>query len=288
MDAAKYLKSQGWLGAGHTLSTGKGLSKPLLVSRKSDVLGLGKKKRNHADQWWARAFDDSLDGLEVRQGDIGADGTKGVTVKQTKKGGILEGLLAGKGSLYSMFVKGEGLVGTIGKEIMEEKTPEKWRRGERGYSRECTKEGPEKRQKAGSSRAVHEIAASKDSGLGKERRRQRREAKALDLHADSKAARKDPQLKRERRRQRRETKALALLKLGDPSAVSIPLGADHESKEGDAQPRVNPADGGLKQERQRRKKAERALNAGNLERNSKSATGEGDAAARRRERRKED
>ncbi|KAI9785972.1 MAG: hypothetical protein M1839_008238 [Geoglossum umbratile] len=287
MDAAKYLKSQGWLGAGHTLSTGKGLSKPLLVSQKSDVLGLGKKKHNHADQWWARAFDDSLDGLEVRQGDIGADGTKGVTVKQTKKDGILEGLLAGKGSLYSMFVKGEGLIGTIGKEIMEEKTPEEWRRGELGYSGEYTKEGLGKRQKAESSRIVYEIAASKDFGLRKERRRQRREAKALDLHA----ARKDPELKRERRRRRRETKALALLKLGDPAAVSVPLGADYESKEGDAQPRVNPADSGLKQERRRQKKAQRALNTSSLERNSKSATpivGEGDATARRRERIKED
>src|SRR5436309_3380311 len=141
MDTARYLKSQGWLGVGHALSAGKGLSKPILVSQKLDVLGLGKRKHNQADQWWARAFDNSLQGLQVQQGDIGADGTNGVTVTQTEKDGLLESLAAGNGALYSMFVKGEGLAGTIGEEVAEERRTEEWRREELDDSREGTKQG---------------------------------------------------------------------------------------------------------------------------------------------------
>lgn len=61
MDSHAYLKSHGWRGLGYSLDkSDRGLKKPLLVSQKSDVLGVGKHKHNHADQWWLRAFDDSL------------------------------------------------------------------------------------------------------------------------------------------------------------------------------------------------------------------------------------
>jgi nucleolar protein TMA23 len=178
MDTAGYLKSQGWLGAGHTLSAGKGLSKPLLVSQKLDVLGLGKKRHNYADQWWTRAFDNSLEGLEVQQGDISADGTREVTVMQTEKGGLLESLVGGKGALYSMFVKGEGLVGTIGKEVVEEGRIKERELEECIGSRKGSKGERRKRKKGKSPRTMDGKGSPEGSELKRERRRRRLEARA--------------------------------------------------------------------------------------------------------------
>jgi nucleolar protein TMA23 len=56
MNAEAYLRKQGWQGSGHSLDgEGRGIKKPL-------QLGLGKKKAAYTtdDQWWMRAFDDSL------------------------------------------------------------------------------------------------------------------------------------------------------------------------------------------------------------------------------------
>lgn len=61
MDSHAYLKGLGWRGEGHSLDHhDRGLKKPLLISQKVDVLGLGKKKHDVADQWWMRALDSSL------------------------------------------------------------------------------------------------------------------------------------------------------------------------------------------------------------------------------------
>ena len=63
MDAEALLRKQGWQGSGHSLDkTGRGIKKPLLIAHKQDTLGLGKRKAAHTtdDQWWMRAFDDSL------------------------------------------------------------------------------------------------------------------------------------------------------------------------------------------------------------------------------------
>jgi hypothetical protein len=63
MNAESYLRKQGWKGSGHSLdSTGRGIKKPLLIAHKQDQLGLGKKKAAWTtdDQWWMRAFDESL------------------------------------------------------------------------------------------------------------------------------------------------------------------------------------------------------------------------------------
>ena len=117
MDTTAYLTRQGWLGSGHSLHpTGHGIKKPLLVSQKLNVLGIGKKKHDaHADQWWARAFDSSLKNL-----DVGRNETAGTT--DSVRPGALGALemyhaggqkWAGNGGLYAGFVKGEGLSGTI-------------------------------------------------------------------------------------------------------------------------------------------------------------------------------
>jgi nucleolar protein TMA23 len=70
MDANAYLRRQGWKGAGHSLDGhGRGIKKPLLIAHKQDQLGLGKKKAAHSadDQWWMRAFDDSLKSIGTGQ-----------------------------------------------------------------------------------------------------------------------------------------------------------------------------------------------------------------------------
>ncbi|KAF2638265.1 hypothetical protein P280DRAFT_471383 [Massarina eburnea CBS 473.64] len=101
MDASALLHKQGWLGTGHSLDTsGRGIKRPLLIAHKQDQLGLGKRKAAHTadDQWWMRAFDESLK-------NIGSG--KESTLAQVQKKGI------NRGGLYGFFVKGEGLAGTV-------------------------------------------------------------------------------------------------------------------------------------------------------------------------------
>ncbi|KXT05191.1 hypothetical protein AC578_8434 [Pseudocercospora eumusae] len=100
MDAASYLKKHGWKGDGHSLDpSSRGIKKPLLVSKKVDVLGVGLNK--HAavsDQWWMRAFDQGLK-------DLGTGKTNALTNVRE------HGMFAG--GLYGRFVKGEGVAGTF-------------------------------------------------------------------------------------------------------------------------------------------------------------------------------
>ena len=66
MDADAYLKRLGWRGSGHSLDHhDRGIKKPLLIAHKQDQLGLGTKKAAHKtdDQWWMRAFDQSLQNI---------------------------------------------------------------------------------------------------------------------------------------------------------------------------------------------------------------------------------
>ncbi|KAJ9668461.1 hypothetical protein H2201_001509 [Coniosporium apollinis] len=106
MDAAAHLKRHGWRGHGHSLDRhDRGIKKPLLISQKADLFGVGKKKTLVADQWWMRAFDESLKELG--------------TGKQTALDQIQQNGVA-RGGLYGFFVRGEGLSGTIS----EVETPE--------------------------------------------------------------------------------------------------------------------------------------------------------------------
>jgi nucleolar protein TMA23 len=101
MDAAGLLKKQGWRGVGHSLdSNNKGLRKPLLVSKKVDVLGIGINKADVIQgQWWVKAFDSSLKDFGTGKRSILAN---------VKDHGIK------RGGLYGRFVQGEGVAGTIG------------------------------------------------------------------------------------------------------------------------------------------------------------------------------
>ncbi|KAJ4420189.1 hypothetical protein N0V82_004534 [Gnomoniopsis sp. IMI 355080] len=115
MDARALLTSQGWRGTGHSLhktDDSIGLARPILVSRKNNSLGIGRKNHVTSDQWWLNAFDEQLKSLDT---------SNKTSVVQTKKNTTkLEGLLThgagkytGANALYACFVSGGLLQGTL-------------------------------------------------------------------------------------------------------------------------------------------------------------------------------
>jgi nucleolar protein TMA23 len=119
MNAHALLTSQGWRGSGHSLhptSDQTGLSRPLLVSRKQNNLGVGKKQHKTSDMWWMNAFDKSLKGLDTS--------TEGKVIQTVTNSGldmVAKGgsKFVGSEGLYACFVKGESLTGTITPEDQE-------------------------------------------------------------------------------------------------------------------------------------------------------------------------
>ncbi|KAM9919373.1 hypothetical protein OXX59_007990, partial [Metschnikowia pulcherrima] len=105
MNASSYLQSFGWQ-EGQALQKG-GLKKPILVKHKKDNKGLGSEV-NDADMWWERLFDGQLKSLEV------TSGSNGVSVKQNEKE-VADHMRKANSPLYRMFLRGEGLAGTVGK-----------------------------------------------------------------------------------------------------------------------------------------------------------------------------
>lgn len=106
MDASRYLLNQGWRGEGHSLDhTNRGIKKPLLVSKKVDVLGVGLNKHaSVSDQWWLRAFDEGLKNF---------GSGKESALAQVQKHGVH------RGGLYAGFVKGEKLEGSIENSLVD-------------------------------------------------------------------------------------------------------------------------------------------------------------------------
>jgi nucleolar protein TMA23 len=214
MDASAYLKKQGWRGTGHSLDhTDRGIKKPLLIAHKQDTLGLGKKKAMHNvdDQWWMRAFDESLKNIGTGQES---------TLSQVRKQGI------NRGGLYGFFVKGEGLVGTISNseessavqssaDMSRESTPP--------TSPEPAEVQSKKRKRDGESskevrkRQREEIKATDKSGASKEKRRKRSKAvetydeaaekQILDEVGASKADSTDKEAKSRRKAEKRAKQA---------------------------------------------------------------------------------
>ena len=110
MDAHALLSSQGWRGTGHSLHKTDdqiGLAKPLLLNRKNNTKGLGQKAHFTSDQWWMNAFDEQLKGLDTSK-----EGKVVQTITTGKLNSIEQGSL-GKWALYTSFVKGGFLEGTI-------------------------------------------------------------------------------------------------------------------------------------------------------------------------------
>ncbi|KAI4114464.1 MAG: hypothetical protein LQ345_004757 [Seirophora villosa] len=112
MNATAYLTRHGWRGDGHALHpSGNGIKKPLTVSKKTNRLGVGKKAHDvHADQWWSRAFDETLRSIN----DQSAVEDTAETNATSPQLGIYAAKWSGSSGLYSNFTRGHGLKGTIG------------------------------------------------------------------------------------------------------------------------------------------------------------------------------
>lgn len=186
MDAQAYLLRHGWRGTGHSLDTNNtGLKKPLLVSKKIDVLGIGINKHDVvADQWWMKAFDSSLK-------DFG-------TGKQSLLGNVKEHGIK-RGGLYGRFVQGEGVPGTYGRKIMEDDVGRVVVAGVESKKRKADdeegavvekKKKSKKDKKAKKSGALEDSAASTPAvtdteGGSKKKSKKSKEAKTLEgLDAD--------------------------------------------------------------------------------------------------------
>lgn len=208
MDAHALLTSQGWRGSGHSLhktDDSIGLARPILVSRKNNSLGIGRKNHVTSDQWWLNAFDEQLKSLDT---------SNKTSVVQTKTNTTkLEGLLThgagkytGANALYACFVSGGLLKGTLQTEEDEstDATPEaevvpvrKETKEERRARREA------KRQRKAAKLAKETTAASKDP---KSTKSKDKEKEKLKSKKDKKSKKRATGETKEERRARKEAK----------------------------------------------------------------------------------
>ncbi|KAI7494142.1 hypothetical protein KC367_g8247 [Hortaea werneckii] len=246
MDSAGYLKRHGWRGAGHSLDkTDRGIKKPLLVSKKVDVLGVGLNK--HAavsDQWWLRAFDQGLK-------DFGTG--KESTLANVQKHGV------NRGGLYGRFVKGEGMKGTIGTDEPKTvddmssngdvaalpKTPTGKVEGVQAAAN-----GSEKKRKRESKADEHSTKrkrSSVDDGDKKkgdkyERQKTKREAKSAGKESNGET-KEQRRARKEKRRAEKEDMSAAKNARRDKKAERKTLRkAEKSSNDGHAQPRGSTID----------------------------------------------
>ncbi|CAG7936604.1 unnamed protein product [Penicillium nalgiovense] len=167
MDAQAYLIKHGWSGPGNPLNpnkrpgahSGLGLTRPLLVSRKANNHGVGKKTtKDPTNQWWLRGFEDALKG-------VGDDSFEANSARENN---------ALTSELYRHFVRGEGLAGTL-------EGADKKKKDESGTSTSTSKskrkreDGDEGDRKA---RKLAKAARKVEKAERKEARRVKRAAKA--------------------------------------------------------------------------------------------------------------
>lgn len=236
MDAAAYLTNQGWRGDGHALHhSGRGITKPIYISQKANVLGVGKKQHDaHADQWWARAFDDTLKGLNTTNNDATGK-TEGIAfgsgAQALQMVGIGGAKWVGQGGLYSNFVRGGSLSGTL--------TPE-----EKGHRNTQSQSEDQMRREGIGNDVDLSAAAAKDIKRSKRKRRQQEDvaecSKTVCVDANQQDPKKfwikedhqkpqerpkDTESKEQRRQRKRDKKARRALEVD-------------ESRELTGQPRV--------------------------------------------------
>ncbi|KAL4950868.1 hypothetical protein BDW69DRAFT_171162 [Aspergillus filifer] len=195
MDAYAYLIKHGWSGPGNPLNPdragargGLGLTKPLLVARRSGNSGIGKTTtKDPTNQWWLRGFEDALKGFgNEKKEDMGVVG----------KGNALTS------ELYRFFVRGETVPGTLGNKGQKEK--EVLGKRKRGDGEKETKE--EKRVRREEKRRRKEEKAKRKAEK-EERQRvraEKREAKAK--RAEEKAERRKLKTEAKEKKEKKDTK----------------------------------------------------------------------------------
>ena len=198
MDTTAYLRSQGWLGIGHALNhaSGRGIAKPIRVSQKENVLGVGKKKHDvHADQWWARAFDEVLKEVNTKKHAADGKATRvevGQGGESLKVSGTIMGRDLGKGGLYGNFVRGELLGGTLGpalesegqsqadRQLKNDMSEQDQRKNNMGVGSEEAYEGRKNRETTEvSTRAEKDEHTPQTGGERRQRRKKNRVRKVL-------------------------------------------------------------------------------------------------------------
>jgi nucleolar protein TMA23 len=125
MNAEAYLLRYGWSGPGNPLNPdrarakkvggprgGLGLTRPILISRKVNFHGVGKKKMDDpSEPWWLQKLEDAL--RRIKPGakkDDNPNDQKDGSSRAESEGNSLPN---GRGELYKCFVRGKGLRGTI-------------------------------------------------------------------------------------------------------------------------------------------------------------------------------
>ncbi|KAI6088071.1 hypothetical protein F4821DRAFT_94845 [Hypoxylon rubiginosum] len=194
MNAHAILTAQGWRGTGHSLhptSDSHGLTHHLLIKRNDDGSGLGHKKADHkAEAWWLNAFDQALKGIDTKSG----------TMKQTLKGGALEkitskgiGKYTGTRGLYSSFVRGGVMEGTVGlNEVSGLPTPP-----DSGVGTPAATSGDEEKAKK---------ETKEERRARREAKRQRKAKKQARKEAEERAAKK-VEKKKAKKAERQQIKA---------------------------------------------------------------------------------
>lgn len=189
MDAQAYLMRHGWSGPGNPLNPnqrpgphgGLGLTKPILVARKQNNHGVGKKTtKDPTNQWWLRGFEDALKG-------VGDESPAAVSAKTNN---------ALTSELYRFFVRGEGLAGTLDREKKGDGMGLKSRKSKRKRDSEEEEDGGRKARK-------------EEKAARKEERRKRRKIKEMedsDLTSSGDPSDKRKESREERRLRRREKK----------------------------------------------------------------------------------
>ncbi|CAF3587402.1 unnamed protein product [Fusarium graminearum] len=179
MDAHALLSSQGWRGTGHSLhktDDSIGLAKPLLLNRKDNTKGLGQKQHFTSDQWWMNAFDEQLKGIDTSK--------KGKVIQTitTGKLNVIDKNL-GKYSVYSTFVRGGFLEGTIDRLKLNDSSTESsdTDSSDQKDSSKSDKDKPRKETKEEKKARKEEKKKRKEAlvqVISRIKRRRRREAKA--------------------------------------------------------------------------------------------------------------
>lgn len=220
MDAHALLTSQGWRGTGHSLhatSDDTGLRRPILVSQKKNVLGIGQKQHRTSDMWWMNAFDKSLKGLDTsKDGAVVQTLTTG-GLDMVAKGGSK---YVGKEGLYACFVRGEVLGGSLGDEETSSASDPGCKKGVKRKSKETKEERRVRKEAKRHHTAITQAEAQsppalpiqstdeiksdeKHSSDSRERRKERkRQKKLLEQSTEGSEARANAD--KEKRRKRKE------------------------------------------------------------------------------------
>lgn len=208
MDAHALLSSQGWRGTGHSLhktDDSIGLAKPLLLNRKDNTKGLGQKQHFTSDQWWMNAFDEQLKGIDTSKNG------KVVQTVTTGKLNIIDKNL-GKYSVYSTFVRGGFLEGTLDRlnikdsSVESSETESSDQQGDKSSKDKTRKETKEEKKARKEAKKKRKEARAAKRAEKAARRELKSKSKKSSKSSKSSAESSDADEEKRRRRARKEEK----------------------------------------------------------------------------------